>query len=210
MDEEFENEDSATIFRDVTLLIAAGFIVLAILVLPWVNPPKKEEQEDVKNPGNIVVEVIWPSDNGVDVDTWIQDPAGEKVGYSNKSGTIFNLLRDDLGGSGDVTNLNYEHAFSRGIVPGKHIVNIHLFSQSSGRLPVTVRIVVSIKVSPGSVMQQFFAADITLTDIREEQTVVSFDITEDKTVDMKSISTIYEPLVSDNTSMFGGPPTGLR
>jgi len=211
MHDDIEDDDSNVIFRDVTLLIAAGFIVLAILVLPWVNPPKKNEQQEVKNPGNIVVEVIWPNDNGVDIDTWIQDPTGEKVGYSNKSGDLFNLLRDDLGNSNDATNLNYEHAFSRGILPGKHVVNIHLFSLGSGRIPVKVRVVLSIKTTANSALRQFYAADLIMTNVREEQTVVSFFVTNSRTIDFKSLNTDYEALVKDQAAaLFRGSTPGSR
>ena len=43
------------------------------------------------------------------------------VGYSNKGGLFFNLLRDDLGKYKDNSPINYEVSYSRGISEG----NIH-------------------------------------------------------------------------------------
>jgi hypothetical protein len=39
-------------------------------------------------------------------DLWIQAPGDVPVGYSNKSGGVFNLLRDDLGKAKDMTDGN--------------------------------------------------------------------------------------------------------
>ena len=40
------------------------------------------------------------------------------VGYSNKGGLFFNLLRDDLGIYKDNSPVNYEVSYSRGISKG--------------------------------------------------------------------------------------------
>jgi hypothetical protein len=53
-----------------------------------------------------------------DVDLWVEAPGDRPVGYSNKSGQIFSLLRDDLGKSQDITDFNYEIAYSRGMPAG--------------------------------------------------------------------------------------------
>ena len=39
-------------------------------------------------------------------DLWVQAPGDVPVGYSNKSGGVFNLLRDDLGKAKDMTDGN--------------------------------------------------------------------------------------------------------
>ena len=39
----------------------------------------------------------WPPELDSDVDLWVQAPGDVPVGYSNKGGAVFNLLRDDLG-----------------------------------------------------------------------------------------------------------------
>ena len=63
------------------------------------------------------------------VDLWVKAPDDIPVGYSNRGGLFFNLLRDDLGVYKDPTPINYEVAYSRGINPGEHIVNLHLYRE---------------------------------------------------------------------------------
>ena len=74
-----------------------------------------------------MVEANWPPELDSDVDLWVQAPGDVPVGYSNKGGAVFNLLRDDLGQQLDLSGLNYETAYSRGIVPGEYTVNLHLY-----------------------------------------------------------------------------------
>jgi hypothetical protein len=54
------------------------------------------------------------------VDLWVQAPGDVPVGYSNESGVIFNLVRDDLGKGSDPNSMNYEIAYGRGHWPEKH------------------------------------------------------------------------------------------
>jgi hypothetical protein len=101
-------EDAAdTVFRDVVMLALAGFVVLVIMLLPHLNPPGAKTADDTTPPGNVIVEVRWPDEIDADVDLWVQAPGDIPVGYSNKGGAVFNLLRDDLGKRADVTGLNY-------------------------------------------------------------------------------------------------------
>ena len=56
-------------------------------------------------PGNVIIEAQWADKLDADVDLWVQAPGDVPVGYSNKSGAVFNLLRDDLGRAHDITDL---------------------------------------------------------------------------------------------------------
>jgi hypothetical protein len=69
----------------------------------------------------------WPDAADTDVDLWVQGPGDVPVGYSNKGGRLFNLLRDDLGLQSDAAKINYESSFSRGIVEGEYVINVHLY-----------------------------------------------------------------------------------
>jgi hypothetical protein len=119
-----EGDDDATVFRDVILLALLGFVTIVVLLLPHLNPPTKEEQASPAA-GNLIVEVRWADQIDADVDLWVEAPGDEAVGYSNKGGHIFNLLRDDLGHKGDITGLNYEMAFSRGAEPQRSLEGDH-------------------------------------------------------------------------------------
>lgn len=87
-------------FRDVILLALIGFVAMVIMLLPHVTQAKKETEEH-SAPGNVIVEIHWPSDLPVDVDLWVQAPGALPVGFWNLGGHTFNLLRDDLGIEGD-------------------------------------------------------------------------------------------------------------
>ena len=103
--DQFDDEDvNGTVFRDVITLALCGFVAVVILLLPHLNP-KQEAQAAVANavPGNVMVEARWADELDSDIDLWVQAPGDVPVGYSNKSGVIFNLLRDDLGRNADPT-----------------------------------------------------------------------------------------------------------
>ncbi len=170
-----EEDDSDTVFRDVIFLALAGFIAIVILLLPHLNPPAKAEDE-APSPGNVIVEIRWPDDFNTDVDLWVEAPGDVPVGYSNKGGKIFNLLRDDLGLHADFSGLNYEVSYSRGVPEGDYTVNLHLYRDLSGRLPVPVTVVVSIKKSPDQAAKQVLATQMVLKNEGEELTAFRFKL----------------------------------
>jgi hypothetical protein len=106
--DQFDDDEGGTVFRDVIMLALAGFVAMVVLLLPHLNPPGKAEEDHTAPPGNVIVEVTWPDAVDADIDLWVEAPGDRPVGYSNKGGAIFNLLRDDLGKRADVTGLNYE------------------------------------------------------------------------------------------------------
>ncbi|MFQ5545045.1 MAG: hypothetical protein ACE5FE_03590, partial [Acidiferrobacterales bacterium] len=112
-----DDESGATVFRDVIMLALAGFVMLVLLLLPHINP-RATPQDPAPTPGNVMVELRWPDELNADVDLWVQAPGDGPVGYSNQGSAIFNLLRDDLGHINDVTDLNYEMSYSRGVPAG--------------------------------------------------------------------------------------------
>ena len=114
LDQFDDSDDSGTVFRDVIMLVLCGFVAIVILLLPHVNPPATAV-EAATPPGNVIVELRWPDDSSADVDLWVQAPGDRPVGYSNKGGLVFNLLRDDLGKYNDPIEINYEVSYSRGI-----------------------------------------------------------------------------------------------
>ena len=108
--DQFGEEDTGTVFRDTIMLALAGFVSVVVLLLPHINPKAKEADPGVTAPGNVIIEAQWADGLDADVDLWVRAPGDRPVGYSNKAGKIFNLLRDDLGKPLDITNLNYEVA----------------------------------------------------------------------------------------------------
>ncbi len=171
--EPIDDQDSGTVFRDIILLALLGFVTFVIMLLPHLNPPAKDTAT-TEPPGNVVVEVRWADELDTDVDLWVEAPGDRPVGYSNKGGRIFNLLRDDLGLSGDTTDLNYEVAFSRGVPAGDYTVNLHLYRNRSGTLPIGATVVISVKRKPEDRMREVASKRVMLAKVGQELTVMRF------------------------------------
>ena len=191
--DELDEDSGDTVFRDVIFLALAGFVAIVLLLLPYVSPPAKADAE-VESPGNVIVEIRWPDEVNADVDLWVEAPGDVPVGYSNQSGTIFNLLRDDLGLKNDVTALNYETTYSRGIPAGEYTVNLHLYRSSSRHLPLAVTVVVSLKPDKTSSAKQILVTKQTLRSVGEEVTVFRFSVDEDGRLVTGSVHDLPRPL----------------
>ena len=177
--EQLDDDEGGTVFRDVIMLALAGFVAMVLLLLPHLNPPGEAAKENTQPPGNVIVEVRWPDELDSDVDLWVEAPGDIPVGYSNKGGVIFNLLRDDLGKRADATGMNYEVSYSRGIPAGEYTVNVHLYRNSAKVFPIPVTVVTSVKKSAKESARQLLASNIELTREGEELTVYRFKLSED-------------------------------
>lgn len=135
-----------TLIQDVLLAMLLGVAAVIMSILPSVNPASTEQLS--QQPGNLVVSAAWPS-GPTDVDLWVGAPGDGSVGYSRKSGKVWSLLRDDLGTSGDLTDLNYESAFSRGLPDGEYAANVRCYG-CAGRVPVPVD--VEIRLADGALI----------------------------------------------------------
>ena len=189
-----EDDAADTVFRDVVMLALAGFVVLVILLLPHLNPPGAQSAEGTTPPGNVIVEVRWPDEIDADVDLWVQAPGDVPVGYSNKGGAVFNLLRDDLGKRADVTGLNYETSYSRGILPGEYAVNLHLYRNPSKAYPVPVTVVTSVKQAADEAARQLLASKVLLAREGEELTVYRFGLSTAGALVAGSVHSLHKPL----------------
>ena len=190
----FADDPGGTVFRDVVMLALAGFVIIVIMLLPHLNPPGAKTADDMSPPGNVIVEVRWPDEIDADVDLWVQAPNDVPVGYSNKGGAVFNLLRDDLGNRVDVTGLNYETSYSRGITRGEYTVNLHLYRNPSGIYPVPVTVVTSVKRDVKETARQLLASDVLLVSEGEELTVYRFQLSEDGALLDGSVHSLHKPL----------------
>jgi hypothetical protein len=190
----FEDDAGGTVFRDVVMLALVGFVALVIMLLPHLNPPGAKTADDTTPPGNVIVEVRWPDEIDADVDLWVQAPGDVPVGYSNKGGAVFNLLRDDLGKRVDVTGLNYETSYSRGIQSGEYTVNLHLYRNPSKTYPVPVTVVTSVKRSADQTARQLLASKVMLAREGEETTVYRFRLSDAGALVAGSVHSLHKPL----------------
>jgi hypothetical protein len=189
-----EGDDTGTVFRDTIMLALAGFVALVILMLPYLNPKQTKSAENVEPPGNVIIEARWPDNMDSDVDLWVQAPGDTPVGYSNKGGAIFNLLRDDLGRRADATEMNYEVSYSRGIPPGEYTVNLHLYRNTARVVPIPVTIVASVKKTMQESARQLLATRVDLKREGQELTVFRFAIDDDGDLVPGSVTSLQRPI----------------
>jgi len=164
---------SDIILGDLAMLMALGFFAMLVFLLPWINPPT--ESDTISPPGNLIITVSWPPSD-YDVDLWVKGPGEMRpVGYSNQSGKLFNLLRDDLGRPDE--ELNFENAFSRGLPDGEYIINLHCYKcyGISKAKPLPVRVDVRLK-RDGWSARPLAQTTVTLTAQGEERTAMRFFI----------------------------------
>ena len=191
---DYLDEDTwGTVFRDVILLALIGFVAMVIMLLPHITLAKKETEEH-KVPGNVVIEMHWPSNQAVDVDLWVKAPGEYPVGFWNEGGRTFNLLRDDLGAEGDATEENYEITYSRGIPPGDYIVNVHMYGPLKPGVAVPVSVVVSVKKKYDT-LQQILKTVVELRRRNQEETAFRFRLTAEGELVEGSVNTLRRSLI---------------
>jgi len=186
-------DDSGTIFLDVILLALAGFVCIAILLLPHINPKVVKQGDGVTTQEGVTLEITWDEGLDADVDLWVQAPGDRPIGYSNKGGLVCNLLRDDLGHLADPLKINHEETVCRGIVPDQlYVVNVHAF-RGANVWPVEVRMQATAKTNKGYSIQAFTTVG-RLDRVGEEITLIAFKLSENGILDPDSVNTIYRPL----------------
>jgi hypothetical protein len=173
--DQFEDNGGDTVFRDIIFLALAGFVAIVLLLLPHLNPPARADAETT-SPGNVIVELRWPDELNSDVDLWVEAPGDKPVGYSNKGGVAFNLLRDDLGNTADATRMNYEVSYSRGVPTGEYTVNVHLYRNLSGVGTIPVTVVISVKPTDDTPAKQILATSVELNHEGQEVTALRFSL----------------------------------
>ena len=189
-----DEDATSTVFRDVILIALLGFVALVILLLPHVNPPETKTS-DLMTPGNVIVEIKWPEEIDADVDLWVRAPGDGAVGWSQRGGTIFDLLRDDLGFINDLTSTNHEMAYSRGVPEGEYIVNVHMYGPLPPNTTVPVTIVVSVRQKFDNT-RQILQTMVTLNHHHQEETAFRFRLTRDGDLVDGSVSTLRRPLIT--------------
>ncbi|MGE0116494.1 MAG: hypothetical protein AB7S71_05805 [Dongiaceae bacterium] len=189
------DEETLTVWLDTALLMLGGFILMTVLLMTVANPPaQSSEAEGVPAPGNVIVEVQWADKLDADVDLWVQAPGDAPVGYSNKSGRVFNLLRDDLGHAQDMTDYNYEVAYSRGTPAGEYVVNLHMYRGRSIPYPVSVKVVASAKQDAAAAAKPLVATTVQLRHENHEVTALRFRLDGDGNLVGGSVHSLFKEL----------------
>ena len=130
---------------------------------------------------------------------WVQAPNDIPVGYSNKGGLFFNLLRDDLGIYKDNSPVNYEVSYSRGISDGVYIANVHLYREDKVPFkPIIAELLVSVVDPDSNKRKQILKTSKKLEEIGKEITVFQFELDKKGNLNNNSINNKYVMLRSGN------------
>jgi hypothetical protein len=189
------DEETLTVWLDTALLMLGGFILMTVLMLSLVNPPAKSaETVGEQAPGNVIIEAQWADSLDADVDLWVKAPDDKPVGYSNKSGAVFNLLRDDLGQAQDITDNNYEVAYSRGLPAGEYIVNVHMYRGVGVTYPVAVKVIARVKPTAAESAQELVTATVQLRHENDQVTAFRFQLDGHGRLVAGSTNSVYREL----------------
>ena len=181
-------------FRDMLFLLVFAYLVIGAIALAHVAKNDEQQSRGQAPPGNVVVEMFWDKAIDADVDLWVQGPGDVPVGYSNKSGQVFNLLRDDLGKAQDVTDYNYEVAYSRGMPSGEYVVNVHMYRGIGVTYPISVKLVASVKENPQDTAQQIVTTTVQLHHENEQVTAFRFSLDSHGHLVQGSVNNLYKEL----------------
>ncbi len=184
-------------FYDMLFNMLIAFVFCVIVALLAMNP-KALKAGDIPAKADFIVNVSWPDMDPNDIDTWVQDPAGEMVWFRAREAGLMHLDRDDRGLSNDVViingkqvvnPLNQEVVTLRGIEPGEFTVNVHYYESKNGK-PVDVTVSV-IKVNPRA--DVVFYGQVQLARKGDEATAVRFTVLPDGNV--SNVNTLPKTLV---------------
>lgn len=176
---EEEHEPEFEIFSSLLFNALKAITFMFFISFAMLNPPAEAGKVDPK--AEVMVTVTWPDNNPDDVDTYVQDPAGNVVWYNQREAGLMNLERDDRGMFKDVvlmdgkevTNpLNQEIVTFRGLHDGEYVVNVvHYIANGSAPLPVQVKVE---KLNP--TVKVIYYQTLELKGTGDEQTAVRFTL----------------------------------
>ena len=184
-------------FYDMLFNMLIAFVFCFIIALLAMNP-KALKAGDIPAKAEFIITVSWPDMNPNDIDTWVQDPAGNLVWFRAREAGLMHLDRDDRGLTNDsivvngravVNPLNQEVVTLRGIAAGEYTVNAHYYESKDGK-PVEVTVSV-VKVNPRA--DVVFYGTATLARKGDEVTAVRFSVLPDGSV--AGINTLPKSLV---------------
>lgn len=184
-------------FYDMLFNMLIAFVFCFIVALLAMNP-KALKAGDIPSKAEFIINVSWPDGNPNDLDTWVQDPAGNLVWFRAREAGLMHLDRDDRGLANDVivvngaqiTNpLNQEVVTIRGIEPGEFTVNLSYYDTKNGE-PVEATVSI-IKVNPRA--EVVFYGALRLERKGDEATAARFTVLPDGSV--THINTLAKTLV---------------
>ena len=157
-----------------TLLCFAALFALSFIL---VNPSKQNKNVEAK--ADFIITVTWPADMDDDVDTYVEDPAGNLVAFMRREQGLMHLARADVGFRSDRIETaagivefkeNREIVTLRGTLAGEYVVNVHMYTKRSGEGPTPVAIRLE-KLTPFKIAA---VRELTLMANSDEKTAFRF------------------------------------
>ena len=165
---------SALLFNSLKAITFMFFISFAMI-----NKPADSGKVDPK--AEMLITVTWPDSNPDDVDTYVEDPAGNVVWYNQREAGLMHMDRDDRGMFKDVilyngkevtSPLNQEIVSFRGLEDGEYVVNVvHYIANGTATLPVKVKVE---KLNPS--VKVIYYQTLELQGTGDEQTAARFTL----------------------------------
>jgi len=170
-----------TSFLDLLFNTLVGFVFLFIVAFLLINPSIKKA--GIKTKAEFVITVTWNDNSQDDVDTWLQDPAGNVLHFRQRDVGLAHLDRDDLGKINDTITLedgrrveyphNQELTTIRGFLTGEWVLNVHMYNKRDAN-PILVEVRID-KLNPR--VETVFYKKIMMKSRWEEITVTRFVMT---------------------------------
>jgi hypothetical protein len=170
-----------TSFLDLLFNTLVGFVFLFIIAFLLINPSIKKA--GIKTKAEFVITVTWSDNSQDDVDTWLQDPAGNVLHFRQRDVGLAHLDRDDLGKINDTIRLedgrrveyphNQELTTIRGFLSGEWVLNLHMYNKRDAN-PIFVEVRID-KLNPR--VETVFYKKILMKSRWEEITVTRFVMT---------------------------------
>ena len=144
------NYHTETAFLDLLFNTLLCFAALFSLSFVLINPSKQTKNVEAK--ADFIITVVWPADMDDDVDTYVEDPAGNLVAFMRREQGLMHLDRDDTGFQSDRIRTdcgvvefreNREVVPLRRTMPGEYVVNVHMYTKRSADgvpTPVSIRL----------------------------------------------------------------------
>ncbi|MFM9156099.1 MAG: hypothetical protein ACKOPD_08230 [Polynucleobacter victoriensis] len=188
-------------FYDMLFNMLIAFVFCFVIAILAFNP-KSGKSGDIPAHAEFIISITWPDMDPNDLDTWVQDPAGNVVWFRNRDAGLMHLDRDDRGLANDsivvnnklvVNPLNQEVVTIRGFAAGEYTVNIHYYD-SKNQKPVEASVSV-VKVNPRA--EVLYYGNVTLPKKGDERTAVRFTL--NGTGQVLGTSTLPKTIVERNS-----------
>ncbi len=185
---ETEGEPEFDVFTDLLFNSLVAITFMFFLAFAMINPIAEQGKIDPK--AEFLITVTWADNSEDDVDTYVEDPAGNIVWYNHREAGLMHLDRDDRGMYRDVilvdghevsNPLNQEIMAIRGKADGEYVVNVVHYIANAGPLPVSVKVE---KLNP--TVQVIYYETLTLGSTGDEVTAVRFTMQGDEVVNVNN------------------------